>query len=155
TCSRVNPATAQFCYYDGVALVGAGESGPIAVGARPFPSPFIFPSGRTCRTFDELVLTCETDWEGGQDVLRRGYLEGFLGGLGRGALAAAARAAARESDPDRGLDDLLAQLPGQARLPPLLKVQPLALNLGLLPCGTDRHFVLHLENLGMGLLQGT
>src|SRR5580704_10096487 len=63
TCSRVNPPEAFYCYYDGVVLDGhALNDGPIAVGAQPFLTPFVFPSGRACRNFDELVLACDTEW---------------------------------------------------------------------------------------------
>ena len=81
TCTRVNPPEALFCYHDGAALVGGvGQGGPIAVGAQPFLSPFVFPSGRSCGNFDELVLACEAEWEAAQELLYQGYLESFLGG---------------------------------------------------------------------------
>jgi len=58
-CSRVNPPEAHYCYWDGAVLDGrARDRGPIAVGAQPFLSPFVFPSGRQCRNLNEhrLVL---------------------------------------------------------------------------------------------------
>src|SRR5690349_11144716 len=98
-CSRANPADALYCYHDGVALNNhAGASGPVAIGARAFHNPFVFPSGRSCRTFDELVLACEANWSEAEELLRQGWLEGFLGGLGRADLARAARQAAQASD---------------------------------------------------------
>jgi hypothetical protein len=155
-CSRVNPAEARYCYHDGVALDGhTGQRGPIAVGSQPFLSPFVFPSGRACRCFDELVLACDADWNEARDLLRQGYLEGFFGGLGRADLAAAARQAARNNDPDLGLDQFLTKLPSSVREPARLVVQPLELNLGLLTRDSDRHFVVHLENAGHGLLSGS
>src|SRR4051794_21287518 len=108
-CARVNPAGARFCYHDGLPLDGQGSGGPIAVGAQPFLAPFVFPSGRTCRSFDELVIACEEDWDGGREVLKQGYLQGFFGGLGRADLARTARLAAQEPDLDSGLDQLLSQ----------------------------------------------
>jgi hypothetical protein len=156
TCARVNPPEARYCYHDGVALDGrAADDGPVAVGAAPFPRPFVFPSGRSCRNFDELVLACETDWSEARELLRRGYLEGFLGGLGRADLARTARQCAGENDRDRALDRLLTQMPGDAREAPRVSAQPLDVNLGQLRCGQDHRFFLHLENGGMGLLHGT
>ncbi|HTU89461.1 MAG TPA: hypothetical protein VMF69_05135 [Gemmataceae bacterium] len=155
-CSRVNPAEAQYCYWDGSVLDGRGQaSGPIAVGAQPFHSPFVFPSGRSCRNFDELVLACYGDWNEARDLLREGYLESFFGALGRMDLALAAKQAVRAADADRGLDQLLSKLPCSNREQPKLFVQPLEVNLGQLSRGVDRRFVLHIENQGMGLLQGT
>lgn len=155
-CSRINPPEAQYCYWDGAVLDGrAPAGGPIAVGAQPFLSPFVFPSGRQCRNFDELVLACYGEWKEALDLLRQGYLESFLGGLGRADLALAAKQAARTADADRGLDQLLNKLPCGNREPPKLFAQPLEVNLGQIARNGDRRFVLHLENQGMGLLQGT
>src|SRR4051794_28089517 len=117
TCARVNPSEARYCYYDGVALPGAAhQDGPIAVGAQPFRHPFVFPSGRACHNFDELLLACDADWAEARQMLREGYLEQFLGGLGRVDLALAARqAAGGGGDPDRGLNDFLTKLPASRR----------------------------------------
>ena len=152
-CSRLNPDAARYCFHDGAALTGGGQDGPIAVGARPFLAPFIFPSGTACRTFDELVLACEADWESARDMMQQGFFEGFLGGMGRADLAVAARQAGREPDADRALDLLLTALPGDRRSPVLI-VQPRDVNLGQVKRGEDRSFTLYLENQGMGLLSG-
>jgi hypothetical protein len=155
-CSRVNPPEAQYCYWDGAVLDGRGQrGGPIAVGAQPFLSPFIFPSGRACRNFDELVLACYGEWKEALELMQQGYLEGFLGAQGRADLALAARQAARAADPDSGLDQLLTKLPCSTREPPKLLAQPQEMNLGQLSRSSDRRFELHIENQGMGLLQGT
>src|SRR5438067_1726817 len=100
-CHRVNPQQARYCYYDGATLGGTTSTGPIQVGSRPFLSPFVFPSGRNCKTFDELVRAAEDEWDAARDMLKQGYFVGFLGGLGRADLAQAAREAAREPDADR------------------------------------------------------
>ncbi len=156
TCSRVNPDEARFCHHDGTPLAARPENiRPLAAGLQPFLSPFVFPSGRMCRTFAELVLACEDDWDSARDLLRQGYLESFLAAIGRNDLALAARQSARAGDADRGLDEFLNQLPGDNRQPPRLRAHPLEVNLGRLTRGEDRHFVLHLENQGMGLLTGT
>ena len=70
-------------------------------------------------------------------------------------LAQAAKQALREADLDRGLDQLLSKLPSSTREPSKLFVQPQEMNLGQVSRSTDRRFVLHIENQGMGLLQGT
>lgn len=155
-CSHINPAEASYCYFDG-AILGDPRSngGPINAGARPFPSQFVFPSGQTCRNFDQLAMACQQNWGNAVDLLCQGYLATFLGGLGRADLALAAQDAARFPDQDRGLDQLLAKLPSQVLEPPKVLVEPTNVNLGLTPVGTDRMFELHLANQGMRLLYGS
>ncbi len=155
-CSRVNPDEALYCCHDGAALGGDSRAGgPIAVGMQPFPSPFVFPSGRFCRTFDELVLACEANWDEARELLRDGLLEGFLSGVGRSDLAWAARRCAEAADLDLGLDELLGQLPGAVRKTARLAVQPAEINCGRVPRGADHRFSIRLLNEGMGLIRGT
>jgi hypothetical protein len=155
-CTRVNPPEARYCYHDGVALPGqAGGAGPIAVGAQPFGHPFVFPTGRVCNNFDELALACDIHWDEARDLLREGFLEGFLGNLGRVDLARAARQAARNPDLDRGLHQLLEQFPGEQRGSAKLVAHPLDINLGQLSRAENRTFTLQVENHGQGLLHGT
>ena len=154
-CSRVNPASAVYCYHDGFAL-GNGSGGPaVAGGQRNFGNPFVFPSGRACRNFDELAMACQECWNEACGLLDQGYLESFLGGMGRIDLAQAAKEAARYPDRQRGLDQLLNKIPSDVLEEPKLHVEPLELNLGTLPFGTDRSFDLNLENQGMRLIFGT
>jgi hypothetical protein len=149
SCSRLNPAEAAFCFYDGTALPGRGRhAAPVAPGTQRFPNPFIFPSGRACGSFDELALACREYWDEACKMLRQGYLERFLGGLGRGGLALAAREAARFPDRHRGLDQFLARLPTTALRPPRLRVEPPQVNLGTVRVGEDRDFTLRLRNDG-------
>jgi hypothetical protein len=158
TCSRVNPADAVYCYHDGMALDGharAGGNGPVRTGAQPFPQQFVFPTGLVCRTFNELAVACHENWPAAVNLLRQGYLENFLGGLGRADLARAAQEAARYPDPNRGLDQLLGKLPADVVEPPQLDVAPREVNLGLLRVGEDRKIDLHFSNLGMRLLYGS
>ncbi|HZT83491.1 MAG TPA: hypothetical protein VFA26_24890, partial [Gemmataceae bacterium] len=155
TCSRVNPDEALYCFHDGAVLNGHGQTGPIAVGARPFPTPFVFPSGRQCRSFDEMVLACDSEWAEARGLLKQGYLESFLAALGRTDLAQVARRAARAADPDRGLEQFLEEIPSDVRQPARLVVQPLEVNLGQLSRQGERKFLLIIENGGMGLLHGT
>ena len=154
-CRRANPPEATFCYYDGVLLNSQARNGPVAGRQLAFPHPFIFPCGRQCRTFDELVLACQEEWAEARSLLEQGYLESFLAGVGRTDLARFARLATAAPDRDRSLDDLLDKLPSDALQPPRLQVQPQEINLGSLQVGEDRRFMLHLENRGMRLLRGS
>ncbi|MFO0926072.1 MAG: hypothetical protein U0736_03410 [Gemmataceae bacterium] len=155
-CSRANPPEAIYCYFDGFVLAGHDRrGGPVAVGAQPFNSPFVFPTGRTCRSFDELALACVEEWSTACGLLKDGYLESFLGGLGRVDLALAAKEAAHFPDPERGLDQLLGQLPTGVLADAKLRVDPVEVNLGLLDGDHERTFDLELENQGSRLLYGT
>ncbi len=155
TCGRTNPPEALYCYFDGVALDAAHTRGPVAAGEQRFPTPFVMPSGRSCGSFDELVVACEADWDAARSVLEQGFLEGFLGGLGRVDLAMATRQAARSPDLDHGLDELLAKLPSTMREPAKLEVAQREIDLGEMPSGSEHREILILKNVGMGLLQGT
>src|SRR4029077_12427922 len=106
--------------------------------ARPFGSPFVFPDGRSCRNFDELALACQEEWSTACGLLKEGFLESFFDGLGRMDLAGAAREAARFPDADRGLDQVLAQLPSGVLAEPQLRVDPVDVNLGLLESDQER-----------------
>src|SRR5437667_3706890 len=91
-CQRVNPGDAVYCYFDG-AILGGGNgasSGPVNVGQQKFPNQFVFPTGQTCQNFDQLALTCQQNWKAAVEVLQKGFLESFLGGMGRIDLANAA-----------------------------------------------------------------
>jgi hypothetical protein len=153
-CRRANPADALYCYEDGFAL-GGRTGGPLDPGAQPFPHPFVFPSGRSCRNFNELALACFQEWALGVELLKHGDLANFLAGLGRADLARSAREAATFPDKDRALDYLLGQIPGQALEPAKLNVAPLRVNLGQLAVGKDFRWMLRLENQGMRLLSGS
>jgi hypothetical protein len=155
-CSRVNPPEASFCYADGAPLAGrAGSRTPIVSPTQRFPQPFVFPSGLSCHTYEELAQACQQNWSEGRQLLRHGYLEGFLVSNGRADLALAAREAARFPDPDRALDQFLARLPSRTLKPPALRVEPLHVDLGRKRPGEDGRFEIHLKNQGMRLLYGT
>ncbi len=159
-CHRLNPSGASYCYFDGLALDGHSADVPvdgsaINVGARPFSSPFVFPSGRACHNFNQLALGCFEEEAAAIAFLRDGHLERFLAGMGRTDLAQAARLAARATDPARGLDELLGKLPAAALLPAQLRVEPAEIDLGAVPVGEDRTFTLTLGNEGMRLLHGS
>jgi hypothetical protein len=155
-CSRANPAEALYCHYDGSILPGHGRGGAgLHPALEPFPSPLVFPSGRTCLNFDQLLRCCHEDWAGAVNVLRQGDLERFFAALGRADLALAARAAARLPDGDRGLDQLLAKLPSQTPQVPRLHLASLILDLGAVRAGEDRRAELCLTNRGTRLLYGS
>ena len=155
-CSRLNPAEAIYCFYDGTALPGHLHNGGVVLGgSQQFLKPIVLPSGRACASFDELALYCQHNWAEARQVLQQGCLESFLGGLGRADLALAAREAARFPDGDRGLDRFLAKLPSDVLQPPKLRVQPLEINLGQLRIGQSRRFELRLRNDGMRLIVGS
>jgi hypothetical protein len=155
-CSRVNPPEAAFCYFDGAVLGGRGRNGgPVSVATQPFVNPFVFPSGRACRNFDELSLACHENWREAGELLQKGFLQSFFGALGRADLSAAAREAARYPDRDRALDQLLGQLPSDVLAPAKLRVEPMELNLGTSQLGQQRIVQVRLHNQGMRLLHGT
>src|SRR5262245_30331050 len=117
-CSRANPDEASYCYYDGVVLGLHGlNGGPLHTGTQTFPTAFVFPSGRSCRNFDQLALAIQENWSEAVELLRQGFIEAFLGGLGRADLAMAAKEAGRFPDRDRGLDQLLEKLPSDVVQP--------------------------------------
>lgn len=154
-CHRANPADAVYCYHDGVALdTSIGGSGPIAMGAMRFRSPFVFPGNIECKTLDELVLACESNWMEARSLLTRGYFENFFGGLGRADLARSAHQASIAPDPDRGLDEFLAKLPARTRQQPQLVVRPTEINLGRMTRDRDHPLHINLINQGMGLIHG-
>jgi hypothetical protein len=153
-CSRANPPGAAYCYLDGM-LLGQAAAAHADPARQRVPMPFVFPSGRTCHTFDELVLACTTDWKAGREVLREGALAGFLNGLGRIDLARAARQAQGEPDGDVALNDLIRRLPSTVYKPARPAVAPATVNLGLLAPGKDVVLELTIQNLGMGLLTGS
>lgn len=152
-CSRVNPAEASYCYYDGVALQGRG--GPLQPGSQPFPRLFVFPCGAVGRNFDQLAQECQKNWIEARELLKQGALERFLAGLGRADLAMAARAAAAFPDPDRGLDQLLARLPTMTLAPPKLAVEPAEIDFGPVQVGYDYRLAIRLINHGLRLLYGS
>jgi hypothetical protein len=164
-CQRRNPTTANYCYHDGALLedqpgAGAGaaaaavEVRPVDVGAKPFTTPFFFPSGRVCHNFNELALACSQDVTAGLDALRQGFLTAFLSAQGRADLAAAAQTAARTVGL-RGLDEFLGTLPCTVLEPARLRIDRQLIDLGTLTPGEDRRIELLMHNEGMRLLAGS
>jgi hypothetical protein len=155
-CSRPNPPEARYCYHDGVALdARAADRGPVDSGTQAFPHPFVFPSGRSCNNFDELVLASHELWDESTQLLKSGAYAGFVGFLGRADLMEAAKKAAGSADPERALDEFLARLPSTSRRPAKLHVEPLEVGLGQFDRAQTRTFVLRIRNEGMSLLHGS
>ncbi len=155
-CSCVNPKEAVYCYFDGHLLTGqGGVNGTVQAGQKPFPHPFVFPSGQSCQNLDQLALACQKNWSEAQDLLDKGMLGQFLANIGRADLAEVAREAHRAPDRNRGLDEFLSKLPAKSLADPKLKVQPPSLNLGTLPLGSNRTLEMEIRNEGNRLLYGT
>jgi hypothetical protein len=159
-CKRANPRDAIYCHHDGVLLAGKvggdipADGSAMNIGARPFSVPLVFPSGRQCFNFVQLSLACSEEAESALELLRKGHMETFLAGQGRTDLAAAAHAAARIDDRERGLDDFVGRLPAFST-PAKLHVEPMALDFGTVRVGEDHRRELVLHNKGMRLLYGS
>jgi hypothetical protein len=155
-CSRVNPDDGFYCYFDGRLLSTGGNEGPLRLGLVPFPTPFHFPDGQGCYNFNQLALACNIRWEEARSLLAEGVWANFFSIIGRLDLSAAARQAAAEPDPDRGLSQLLEKLPADADTvrPPTLGVQSAEEDLGQLTPGVDLGFELIILNKGMFHLHG-
>jgi len=152
TCSKVNPSSATYCYYDGRAL---GHSGQAAVvGTMPFVTPFSFSDGQSCANFNQLALACDRHWTEARDFLVQGIWHTFFSRMGRHDLASAAAQAAKESDIDVGLSYLLERLPTDALRPPTLGLVSEVEDLGSLEPGKDQKFEIVISNQGMLILCG-
>jgi hypothetical protein len=151
-CQRANPGEARFCHYDGAELraVGGGAHRGGDLGQE-----FVFPTGRRCKTYDDLIRVCSEEWTVARDMLRKGGLRQFLAGVGRMDLAMAAQQATAQSDLDIALDNFLAQLPSREAMAPKLDLVPRRINLGKLGVGDSRQFQLTVINQGVRLLHGT
>src|SRR6267143_773200 len=98
TCSKNNPPDARYCYHDGVPLNQEHRGGPLQAGSAPFLHPFVFPNGKTCTSFNQLLLSCQSQWNSARDMLRQGMWNPFFESLGRRDLSQAARLAAKAPD---------------------------------------------------------
>ncbi len=116
---------------------------------------FLFPSGRRCKTFDDLVRGCSEEWLVARDMLRQGGLRQFFAGVGRMDLALLAEQSARQPDADIALEQFLAKLPTRELIGPRLDLVPRRLNLGRLRVGESRQYQIRIMNHGSGLLHGS
>jgi von Willebrand factor type A domain len=150
-CSRLNPDGSSYCFFDGRSLGAASKAAPVG----RFATPFVFPSGRACRTFDELANASLDDWPTALRLLGDGTLTAYLGRIGRLDLATLSRRAATLPDADAGLDEVLRGWPTDVIEPARLHVAQAKLDVGRLAVGQQGEWHLKLRNEGMGQLRGT
>jgi hypothetical protein len=151
-CQRANPPDSQFCHFDGTGLRnGVDGKAPTQTGLG---REFVFPSGRRCRTFDELVAGCSQEWSTARSLLQKGSMRQFLASIGRMDLAHQADKAAAHVDPDLGLDLLLSAFPTKETSQPRLDLAPRRLHLGAIKAGDSRDLLLQVLNRGSRLLHG-
>jgi hypothetical protein len=155
-CSRLNPAGAVYCHYDGRNLTGSPQTGALNVGTMAFAMPFCFADGRSCANFNQLALACDERWEESKSLLAEGTWSSFFSAIGRLDLANVAKEAAKEPDRDVGLSRLLEKFPVDAQTlrPPKLAVPSKGEDLGTLAPGTNKKFELMISNQGMLVLRG-
>ncbi len=147
-CQRANPKDAVYCYFDGIVLAAGGPA--LAVAGQELT----FPSGRRCRTLDDLVQACYTEWDQARDLLVQGMLARFLGQVGRADLASAAQQAQALPDPDVALHTLIGNLPAPQGQLPRLELAPRRLIVGPIAVGSQSAVSFTVSNLGQGILQG-
>ena len=152
-CRRANPNEAVFCHFDGAEL--RSDAGPPRSSSNHLPHPFVFPSGKACRTYDELSKACQEQWDESRTLLQNGVFAQFLAGSGRLDLVQAAQKAQAHADPDIGLHFFINSLPATHMEGPRLDLQPRRLVLGTVFTGETRRVDLIIYNRGKGLLHGT
>ena len=149
-CHRANPAGVAFCYHDGNMLGQA--AGAIAPGQ--FSQEFVFPSGRRCKTYDDLVQGCYLEWEDARQLLHEGTFSGFLAGQGRADLTRVARESQALADRDIALTNFIAALPAAHVHGPKLGLEPRRLAVGPMKVGESRPLQVRVSNEGQAMLQG-
>lgn len=155
-CQRVNPDEAAFCYFDGCNLRSDSAAAPVEMGPVRLPHEFVFPSGRQCKNYDELLAGCLEDRATAGSLLQGGAFKAYLTAAGRLDLARAAdESLVQHGDPDLALDAFLSRLPATKLPRPELELNPHKLILGTLAVGETRQAQLVVQNIGTGLLHGT
>src|ERR1700733_13407284 len=129
-CHHVSPAYASYCFFDGNAL----QAQQNAAAAR-LPSEFAFPSGRHCKTYDELVQGCQEEWGAARELLKQGVFASYFQSSNRADLVRAANDAKAQANPDIGLMTFLNALPGMRTQTPKLDLQPRRILLGKVMVG--------------------
>ncbi len=155
SCKSTNPEDAQFCFFDGSNLRAHGFADGSVAAVNKLPRDFTFPSGRHCRTFDDLVKGCQEDWENARELLRGGVLGQFFLGAGRADLARVAQQALAQPDLDIALTTFLDALPALNRQGPKLDLNPRRVLLGNVVAGESRQVTLTVSNQGVGMLAGS
>jgi hypothetical protein len=118
------------------------------------PHDFVFPSGRRCSTYDDLIQNCQEEWGTAGELLRRGVFTQFFTSIGRIDLARLAQGAQAQADTDQAVNTFLSGLPGTRPRGPRLELNPRRLVLGSLMAGETRLLRLTVINQGQGALQG-
>lgn len=146
-CQRANPPEASFCHNDGIPL----DTLHLTASDR-FQREWRFPGGRTCRTIDELVQGCLSEWlEARNALVRRDFVK-FFNDNNRGDLARMVPPA--EPDAEVALQTLLEKLPSRVKATPELDVLPRRLLIPDVGRGEERKVVVTIKNRGNGLLIG-
>src|SRR6266542_2379092 len=145
-CQRANPGEATYCHFDGTPLRLTPSQAKQAHGS--LPHEFVFPSGRSCRTYDDLVHACQEEWTDARDLLRQGVFAQFLAAAGRMDLAQSAQKAQAHEDADIGLHVFVSGLPAGKAEGPKLDLKPRRLVLGSMRAGETRQVKLVVANLG-------
>ncbi len=151
-CQRVNPPEAKYCYFDGFDIGGGSRR---AVQSNDLGREFLFPSGRRCKTYDDLVRGCCAEWEVAHRLLKTGVFKRFFGSLGRMDLATEAERLAKQPDADAALDEFLSKLPTRDDICPRLELSIRRINLGKVRRGESRKVSIVLGNAGGRPLRGT
>jgi hypothetical protein len=146
-CQRANPAEASFCHYDGAPL----DTLHVQRGDQ-FRREWRFPTGRTCRTVDQLAQGCLAEWTEARNALVRREFTSFFEEIHRPDLARLVPPA--EPDAEVALQTFLERLPTMVKAKPSLDVVPRRLHLQGVARGEDRKAILTVVNRGAGLLHG-
>jgi hypothetical protein len=153
-CQRANPDEAAFCHFDGAEL--RRVNGEAAKQRHThLPHEFVFPSGRRCYTYDELVVGCQAEWDTARDLLREGVFKHFLTSIGRIDLAQAAQEPKPQADADTALENFLARMPVRVENSARLDLNPRRIQVGPLHIGESRQIPVTILNQGTGFLRGT
>src|SRR4051812_24892562 len=148
-CQRSHPDVAVYCHHDGTML----RQGAAAASGQMLHE-FVFPGGRRCRTFDDLVQACYIEWDEARQLLADGAFAGFMSGIGRADLAKLAREGQAQADRDIALTNFITGLPASPGSGPKLNISPRRLVIGPVRVGEQRPVQVSIQNEGRGLLQG-
>lgn len=152
-CGNANPLEASFCFFDGQLLQNTNNP---SLSKKPELSiPFVFPDGRKCISFDELVLTILDEWDESKKLLKDGTFAKFFQKIGRPDLSVRSEKCRVFPDADLGVDELINCLPVSINLKPELQTEIERINLGILKPGDDRDLYIQLKNTGLGMIKGS
>ncbi|MBY0233320.1 MAG: hypothetical protein K2W96_28905, partial [Gemmataceae bacterium] len=147
-CQRTLPEKAAYCHHDGSPLRAGGPP------AGQMLQEFVFPSGKRCKSFDDMAAGCYAEWAEARQLLKEGTFASFLAGIGRADLAKSARDAMSMPDADLALTNFIGALPASVAHGPKLNLSPRRLVVGPVRVGEQKPVVVTLQNEGRGLLQG-